>query len=309
MPTAQRGSTSKISAVKEVTAGTTPPTPAMTVLPVVSFTPNHNTTVIASDAIRAHPFRDALINGRLVHEFGMEVELAGATHDMLLETFLGGTITTKALKFLDALKSLSLEEMVNTGVFNQFTYVCFSAMTIGASADDTAPVKMNFTGMARAATLDAAATIGTSEVAAPGTTPYIFAGATVTVAATSTPVASGSLNFERQVDPLMLLGNRLPREYVPGAATLTGSMTVPYDDTGAGSGGTISTLVTGFTDAAQVWKFSDETGANFRQFSIPKTKFTSLGRALNDRGMRMQEVNFEAVYDTGTATVATMTTQ
>lgn len=309
MPVAQRGSTSLVSAVKEVTAGTTPATPTLIELPMVSFTPNSSTNVIASDQIRAHPFRDQLINGRLVHEFGMEVELAGATHDMLLETFLGGSITSKALKFLDALKSLTIEEKVNTGVFNQWTYGCFSSMSISASAQDTAPVKISLNGMARAGTLDAASTLATATTPAPGTVPYIFAGATATIAGNATPIASGTLNFERQVDPLMLLGSRLPREFVPGAATLTGSMTIPYDDTSFGSGVTISGKVVGFTDTAQVWKFADETAAAFRQFSIPKTKFTSLGRALSDRGMRMQEVNWEAVYDSGTATVTTLSTE
>lgn len=306
---AQRGSTGSIWAVKEATAGTTPPTPTLVEIPVVSFTPNVSTTVIASEQIRGHPFRDQIINGRIVHEFGLEVELAGATHDILTETFMGATITTKALKFVDALKSLTMEEKVNTGVFNQWTYACFSSLGITVSASDTAPVKMNYSGMARAGTLDAAATLATGTTPAPGTVPYIFAGATATIAGNATPIASGSLNFERQIDPLMLLGSRLPREFVPGAASLTGSMTIPYDDAGFGLGATISSKVIGFTDTAQVWKFADEAGTAFRQFSIPKTKFSSLGRSLSDRGMRMQEVNWEAVYDSSSATVCTMTTE
>lgn len=306
---AQRGSTSQVTAIKEVTNGTTPATPVMIELPVVSFTPTHTTNVLRSAQIRAHPFTDQLINGRLVHEFGMEIELAGATHDMLLETFLGGAITSKALKFLDVLKSLTIEEKVAAGDFNQFTYGCFPSMVFACSANDTAPVKVTFTGQARVGTLDAASTLATSVTPAPGTTPFIFAGAGITVGGNTTPIASGTLTFNRQIDPLMLLGSRLPREFVPGACTLTGSMTVPYDDTGFGSGSTMSTLVSGFTNAAQVWKFADETATTFRQFTIPKTKFLSLGRALSDRGMRMQEINFEAIYDSSSATVATLGTE
>jgi len=309
MPVAQRGSTSRLTAIKEVTPGTTPATPVMTELPVVSFTPNHSMSVIRSDQIRGHPFPDQLINGRLVHEFGVEVELAGATHDILLETFLGGAITSKALKFLDALKSLTIEETVNTGVFNQFTYCCFSSMSISVSAEETAPVKITFNGMARAASLDAVSTLATSVTNAPGTQPFIFAGSSVLVDTNATPTASGSLNFERQIDPLMLLGSRLPREYVPGEATLAGTSVIPYDDTGFGSGATISAYLSGFADAVQVWKFANEANTAFRQFSIPKTKFTTLGRSLSSRGMRMQEVNWEARYDSSTATVSTLSTE
>lgn len=304
-----RGSTAQITVVKEVTPGTTPATPTMLEMPVVSFTPNASNTIIGSDAIRGHPFRDQISAGRLAHEFGAEVELAGATHDPLLETFFGGTITTKALKFLDALSSLTIEEKVKAGIFNSWTYCTFNSLSISANADDTAPVKMTFGGMARAAALDAASTLATAVTPAPGTQPYTFIGATVTIAGNATPVGSGTLNFERAVDPLMLLGSALPREYVPGEATLTGSLTIPYDDAGFGSGATHSAILTNFTDAAQVWKFADAAGTNFRQFSIPKTNYSSLGRPLNSRGMRMQEINFEAKYDSSSSTVSTMTTQ
>lgn len=305
----QRGSTAQVTVIKEVTNGTTPATPTMQEIPVVNFSPNTSTTVIRSDQIRAHPFADKLINGRIIHEGSFEVEAATAVHDPLIETFLGGTITAKALKFLDALKSMTVEEKVSTGVFNQWTYMTLPSMSITASADDTAPIKMNFTSQARVGTLDAAATLATAVTPAADNVPYIFAGATATIDGNLMPIGSGTLNFERQIDPLMLLGSRLPREFVPGAATLTGSMTIPYDNTGFGVGSAISAKVMNFTDTPQVWKFADEAGTAFRQFTIPKTKFSSLGRALSDRGMRMQEVNWEAVYDNSSATVATLATE
>lgn len=305
-----RGSTSKITAIKEVTAGTTPSTPTMIELPVTSWTPTHSNTIIRSDQIRAHPFVDKMLAGRLVHEFGLEFELAGAVHDMLFETMFGGAISSKSLAFADALKSLTIEETVKaSAIYNQFTYGCFSSMSITASAGDTTPVKVSMSGMAKTGTLDASSTIASSVTAATNTDPYIFVGATITIAGNATPVASGTLNFERAIDPLMLLGARLPREYVPGAVTVTGTMTVPYDDTSYGSGATQSALLTGFTDAAQVWKFSNEAGTAFRQFTLPKTKYASLGRQLTDRGMRMQEINFEAYYDSSSTTVCTMTTE
>lgn len=306
---ANRGSTSQITVIKEATAGTTPATPTMLEMPVTSFTPTHTTQVIAPDLIRGHPFRDQLINGRLVHEFGLEYNLAGAIHDTLLETMFGGVITTKALKFTDALLSLTLEEKVKAGDFNQFVYGCFSSMAISVSASDTAPVKISLNGMSRTATLDAAATLATAVTPATSTVPFIFAGATATIGGSAMAVGSGSINFDRQIDPLMLLGSRLPREFVPGAVGATGSVTIPYDDAGTALGSAISGNVVNFSSVAQVWKFADETAAVYRQLTFPVTKFTTLGRSLSDRGMRMQEVNWEAIYDSSSATVCTLATQ
>lgn len=305
----QRGSTSQVTVIKEATAGTTPATPTMVEMPVVSFTPTHTNAVFKSSQIRAHPFIDQMAQGRLSHDFGLEVELAGAVHDTLFETMFGSVIATKTMKFLDALLSLTIEEKIATGVFNQFTYGCFSQMTISASASDTAPVKVAFTGMARNGVLDAAATLATVVTPAASTTPFTFAGGTATLAGNATPISAGSLQFQRQVDPLVLLGAVLPREFVPSLVDITGTMTVPYDASGFGSGATIAPLLTGFTDVAQVWKFADASAAVFRQFTIPKTKFLSLGRSLSDRGMRMQNVNWEAIYDGTSTTACTLATQ
>lgn len=310
MVAANRGSTSRISIVKEVTPGTTPATPTLLEMPIVDWTPTHTNTVIKSNQIRSHPYVDKMLYGRLVHEFGLSFELQGAVHDPLIETMFGGTITTKALAFADVLKTLTIEERVGaTTPFNQFTYGCFNSLGIAVSAGDTSPIKFSLSGMARAGTLDAAATIATATTAAANVDPYIFVGSTITVAGNATPVGSGSLNFSRSIDPLMLLGSRLPREFVPGDVTLTGSITVPYDDTGFGSGATMSTLLTGFTDAAQVWKFANEANTAYRQFTVPKTKFASLGRPLSSRGVRMQEINWEAYYDSSSSTICTMATE
>lgn len=309
MVAVNRGSTSRIAAIKEATAGTTPATPVLLELPIVSFTPSVSNTVIRSDQIRSHPFPDKILKGRLVYDFGLDFELAGAVHDILLETMLGGTITSKALKATDALKSLTIEERVATGDFNQFTYATISSMGIQVGAGDTTPIRVTCSGSMIAGTLDANATIATSVTSAADVDPYIFAGATISIAGNATDVTSGSLNMERAVDPLMVLGSRQPREFVPGAFTTTGSITVPYDDTGNSSGDTVSAFVTGFADAALVFRFANEANTAFRTITMPKVRFTSLGRPLQDRGMRMQELNYEAYYDTSSATILTLTTE
>lgn len=304
-----RGSTSQITIIKEVTPGTTPSTPTMLEMPIVSFTPNLSNTAIESDQIRGHPFVDKMLYGQPVHEFGMEYELQGAVHDALIETMFGATITSKSLSIVDALKSLTIEEKVKAGIFNQWTYGVFNSMSINVSAGDTTPIKITMGGLARTGTLDASSTLASSVTAAADVDPYIFVGASVEIEGNATPVGSITINIDREVNPLMLLGARLPREYVPGAVSVSGTLTVPYDDTGNGSGLTMSTIASGFTDASITAKLGDEAGTTWRQFEMGKTKFTSLGRSLSDRGMRMQEINWTAIIDPVTGTACKMTTQ
>lgn len=300
---AQRGSTMKLAAIKEVTYGTTPATPVGLELPMVSFAPKEDQQVLRSAQIRTHPFVDKMLVGRFMHTIGAEFELQAATHDILLETVFGSVIATKAMKFLDALKSLTTEDQVSASLFNSYTGVYFSKLSITAAANDTAPVRCSLDGMSKAAVLDAGATVFTSVTSAGNPDPYVFADATLTVAAVSTDVVSGTINFERQVDPLGIWGSRVPREFIPSDVTATGTITVPYDT------GAQSTIAGAFTDAALVFKFAANGGATYRQFTFPKTKFVSLGRPVQNRGVRLQEINWEAYYDSTSATICTLATE
>lgn len=300
-----RGSTHLLQAIKEVTFGTTPATPAMTELPITNFQKKSAQTVIKSDQIRTHPWVDRIMYGRFVHDIQLDFELQSLSHDMILETVFGGTITTKSLAYADTIKGLSMESSAGGGSskFDQFTGTYFSKLSVSAAASDTAPVKCSVSGMAKAGTLDATSTLANSQVAATFVDPFIFADATLTVAAVSTAVLSGSFDIDRQVDPLMLWGSRVPREFVAGAVTLTGKVTVPYDD------GVQSALVTAFADNALIWTFNNVGATIFRKFTMPKCKIEDISRQINTRGGIMQDISFEAYYDSSSTTGVTMTTQ
>lgn len=300
-----RGSTAKIIAIKETVPGTTPATPTMLELPEVSFAPSFDNGVIKSAQIRSHPYVDKMMQGRFSASFGMDVELQGSTHDILYETMFGGSITTKSLPFADVLKTLTVEEQVGGGssLFDQYTYMFFTSMSISCGAEDDSPVKVSFQGMARNATLDAAATVSSVITPAGNPDPFTFIGASATIAGAAVAVTSGSINFERAVDPLYVWGSRFAREYVPGAVTVSGSITVPYD------GATQSAQFTAFADNAMVFKFGLPDLSVYRQFTLPKTKILTLAREIQDRGARMQELTWEAKYDPTSTTVCTMTTE
>lgn len=300
-----RGSTHLLQAIKEVTFGTTPATPTMLELPLASLSKKSDQTVLHSGHIRSHPWTDRMMYGRFMHTIGIDFELDGPNHDILFETMFGGTISAKALAFADVLKGLSVESSAGGGSskFDQFTGTYFDSLSISASASDTEGVKCSVSGMAKVGTLDAAATLATTTTAATFVDPFIFADATLTIATIATAVAAGNIDIKRQVDPLMLWGSRVPREFIPGAVTATGKITIPYDD------GVQSALVTAFADNALVFTFNNLGATVFRKFTFPKAKTPGIARTINTRGGIMQELDWEAYYDTSSTTGVTMTTQ
>lgn len=300
-----RGSTHKLVSIAEVTSGTTPATPTMVEIPITNFSAQSSMQVLESEQIRSHPYVDKMLDGRFMHEIGVDWELQAAVHDSLLQAIFGSTIASKTMAYADVIKTLSMESQKGGGssLFDQFVGTYLNKLTISAAASDTAPVKCSATGMALIGTLDAASTIATSVTAAANNDPFIFADASLTVNAGATAVASGTINIERTVNPLMLWNSRVPREFVADAVVANGTITVPYD------GNTQSTICKNFTDAALVFKFAAKGGATFRQLTFPKTKFVSLGRRVNTRGGIMQEINWRAYYDSVSGTICTLATE
>lgn len=299
----QRGSQQTLTQIPEVTFGTTPATPTMIEILKTGFTPKETQTVLRSAQIRSHPYLDRLLYGRYVHDLQLDIEMQNASHDPLFQVMFGGTISAKALAFADAIKSMTLEDNRGSTFYNQYTGAFLTKMSVSASASDTTPVKVQFTGVAKAATLDANATLATAVTAATPVDPFIFADATLTVAAVATPVMAGNWDLTRVVDPLMLWGSRVPREFIPGDVTMTGKATIPYDDA------SISTQVTAFSDAALVFKFANVGASTFRTFTFAKTKLIDISRPVTTRAGLMQDIDFEGYYDTGSSTICTMTTQ
>lgn len=299
---ALRGSTTSLLAIAETVAGVTPSTPAMKELPLVSFTPRGQYGVLRSNAIRGNPFPDKILNGTRTWEFGMEWEM-GRDHDILLETFMGGPFTSDELKFQDALKTLSIEHRAGGGsnLFDHFLGAHMTTLSIGVSASDTAPISMSASCRAFSGTLDDAATIAGSVVAAGTNDPFTFINASVNINSIATKIVSGTINLERAVNPLNEVGDDEPSEYVPDLVTATGTMTVAYRDN------VQSTLFESFANVPQVYVFGDAAGTKSRTLTLPATKYVSFGKATSGRGVRMQEINWEAQFDPTSGTIATFT--
>lgn len=297
-----RGSTIKLLGIAETVPGTTPTTPAMKELPLVSFSPRQSKNVIRSNAIRSHPFVDKILNGSNLWEIGVNWELS-RDHDLLIETFLGANFATDVAKFSDVLKTLSLEKQQGAGssLFDHYLGFFLTSLSISVSGNDTAPVAMSASGRAFSGSWDDPATIAGSIVPAGNNDPFTFIGATVEFDDVATKVVSATINLERAVDPLMELGDDDPSEFVPGLCTATGTTTIAYRN------GDQSARIEGFTNVKQEYIFGSANAVYNRAFAFPETKFVGFGRATEDRGVVLQEVNWEAQYKVADTTVLTVT--
>lgn len=302
---AARGSKQKLLIVKEATFGTTPTDPTLLETPVVSFSRNFNRNAITSDTIRSHPFVDKIMKGQLGMDFDINVELGDDIYDHLLDIFCGTTTwAANVLKITDSLQGFSMEaQATDLALYDQAAGAFLTKMDLSFPAEANGKVTAAFTGMAKSPTPDAAVSIiGAGTITpAPSNDPFTFQDATVTLAAAPRPVTSLTISAEREVTPLLVLGSTTPREYVPALVRVTGQLTMPLDDA------LESARLLSFGNVPIVAKAGDSGATNWRQFTIPGAKYTRLGRQYQDRGVILQVIDWEAQYDSASATAMSIT--
>ncbi len=299
---AARGSKQMLKIIKEVTYGVTPATPTMIELPVNSFNADVAIGLIRSGQIRTHPFVDRLLKGAQKNDLEMTCEMQDDTHDVMLELLTGDTWTSNVVKMKDALIGATFESAAtDLTLFDQYAGTCVRRGEFTFQAAEDALVMSTFGMMAKTGTLDAGVTLASVLTAAPEKDPFVFADASITINGVSRPVSSCTITVERTVDPYYVLGSRVPREYIPSDVTVTGSLTIPYEDS------TESARLIGFTNAPLVVVAGDNGAVNSKTFTLPKLKYATMGRRLQGRGIRLQEINWEAHYDSGIASVMSIT--
>jgi hypothetical protein len=304
MPAA-RGSKQMLKAVKETVFGTTPTDPVLLELPLVNFNRNFNRNVIRSNQIRSHPFTDRLMKGQLSADFDLSVELQDDTYDVLLDVMFGTTTwAANVIKVTDGLQGISFEaSAADLSLHDQFAGGMLTSMEVNFPAEENGIVTANFNGMAKTVSMDAGASfVGAGSVtAAPSVDPFVFQDAVCTIAGASRPITALSLRLEREVNPLYVLGSPTPREYIPSTVTLTGQVTIPLEDA------TESAQLNGFADIALSAQAASPGGAAFRTFAVPAVKFGRMGRQIQDRGVILQVIDWEARYDSVSGTIMSVT--
>lgn len=288
-----------LKVVKETTYGTTPATPTMLETVLNSFTPTIDINPARSGQIRSHPFLDRLLAGPLGYTFDLDTELQVTNHDSILELLCGADFASSSVKMTDALKGATIESAhPDTTLFDSFTGFCVTGGDFTFPAQVGGIVTAKYSGMAKSGTLDAGATIATSLTAAALNDPFTFNQAAATVGGSAKAVTSLTISVKRTIDPLYLLGATQPDEYIPSDVTITGQIVIPHRAAAE------STRLTAFTEGALVATCT--SGANTLVFTLPKINYMKMGKPVSNRGVILQTIDWEAKYDTSSATVMTI---
>lgn len=304
MTLAARGSKHVLGVIAETTYGTFPATPALLNMPINTFNPTPSIDILKSAQIRAHPFVDQIAQGSFGWDFTLDFELQDANHDILFQSMFASTIAAKTMKVLDGYSGISFESQhTDVSLYDQFSGGIFSKLDVSVGSSDKAPVKVSMTGMAKTGALDSATSVATSVTQPTNVVPFVWADSTLNIGAVVRPVTAFSFSLSRKIDPLYLLGARIFDQPIPSDVTLTGSVTIPLEDA------LESARFVGFADADLKLKCASTDGTKFRQFESTLVKYTKLGRQVKDRGVILQEISWEARYDSTLQTVLTMTTE
>lgn len=299
----KRGSQHRLVAILEATYGTTPATPVMSEIVLTRLRINKQMGVVRSAQIRQHPFVDRMLPGRKTQDLEIGAELQVGNLDLLFQMLAGAAFATDTLKMADALKGATLESQsqVGAGLFDQFVGAFVNRAEFTFSATEDAAIGVTFGLGALTSELDAPTTIATSVTAAADVDPLVFMDTVITIGGVARPVSAMTIRAERAVDPLWVGGSYVPREQVPGDFTVSGSLTIPFEDN------VESTRLEGFTSAAIVVPCLSQSGTTGVTLTLHKVNYMSMGKEVAGRGARVQEIDWEAVYSPADLTVMTIT--
>lgn len=296
----KRGSQHRLGIVLETTYGTTPATPALVELPIVRVRKNKSMGAIRSGQIRSHPFLDRMLPGARTQDLEVGAELQPKNHDILLQMLAGQPWAANVLKVTDALLGATIESKNGPApvLYDQFTGAFVNRFEITISAEEDAPVGVTFGFGALTSELDSTTSLATTTPAAIDVDPFTYIQGATELNGVTRPVTSITFRAERTVDPLRVIGSADARENVPGDFVVTGSITTPFED------GVESGILEAFTTVPIHVRVGSTA---FLDFLIPAVKYMSLGRSVEGRGALMQEIEFEAIYDSVSGTVLVIT--
>ena len=286
------GATSGLSYIPEVTFGTTPSTPQMINVPMISTTIDfskdtiNDPTIISDRMERNEKHGNKHVAGNIV------VTAQHAQYDDWLEAVLGGTWTTNVLKVAGATggtpRSFTIEQgFTDVGQYRAFTGCRFNTWEISGAVNSYVTETFGIVGKDMTIAQTPLDSTPTAVVAnKPGLS---LLGGTLTLGGSQVTVTALTLNHNNNMTGLFGVNSTSAVGINWAEAVTTGSMTFYFEDLVQ-----YNRFLTE-TTCAGVITMTDGTGTH--TINIPKIKFNTASLAVPGPGVLYMTMNYKALYD------------
>lgn len=289
------GSRHQLAYIAEVTYGTTPATPAFTVIRHTACSLGLSKDAVESDEIRGDRHRTQFRHGNKQVGGSVDTELIYGEYDILLQAALCGTWSTGVLKAGTTRRSFTFERK-----FDDITqYIRYKGCEVAGFNLKISPNKMielsfDIVGQDQDA-LAGSAIAGSSYSSLSSTAQFDSFNAAITEG--GSPIAiitEAEIKLENGIEPQFVIGSATTLRPAIGRSLVSGSLTAYFED---------ATLVNKFineTESALSITFTDPAGKTL-QFAVGALKYTSGQPDVGGEGSVTISMDFEAYYDTADA--------
>lgn len=308
------GSNASFGYVAEVTAGTTPATPAFNQFGVNDFSLQLSKDTFTDPSIQSNRQTMFFKHGNKKVAGNIAVTLLGVgasptgntLFDPWLESVFNSSFVSNVLKIGSTVKNFTVEKKLQTpdGTSHYFRFKGVQATSIGIEVALNAPVKATFGFMALDEDPVATTAItGSSYVAQPsGPEPLVHINANNFFkegGAASSLMTAFSFNINNESDANFSLGSAVAQSITSSTAKVTGSCTYYFSD---------ATMYNKFVNETQTSlevKLSD--GTRSYTFLFPNVKYGSATNVVNNENAIVLTLPWTATYDAATGTTVQIT--
>jgi hypothetical protein len=292
------GSSSYFAWVAEATWATTPPTPAMRFIPLVSESMDSNVTTLEPQTIRPDRQYGQSIQGNIAPQGDVNVEWNADALGFFMYYLLGTTptVTGAAAPFthvINQTKSVDLPSVtMEKGFVDIDTYLQYVGARVNRITFAVAPDAFITGALGMMAQNEVVATAPL--IATPTDVPYVpfnsFDGAITeggTVIATATKL---DLTLENQLNSIKVIGSRYPRAILAQRFHATGTLEAFFVDS------VLYTKFIDFTNSALIAKLQDQDGGSL-ELDFKAVNYTGKTPVIPGEGPIFISMPFAAHHD------------
>lgn len=290
-----QGSRSGLAIATETTYGTSPTT-GYTFLPFGTHSLDLTKTMVEGNDIRPDRMPRYLRHGTRNVAGSVNAQLRKLDFDSLFESLFMNAFATNILKVGNAQKYFSIEDQALDGPagatkqYRLFKGMAVSALNLSIAPDQPVNARFDFVGRDL---VQAATSIQTLAPASFSTNPPFdsFNGSVTEGGSAIANVTAIDLTMSNDLTNAYVIGSNIAAEPEYGMMTVTGTITVRYQD---------ATLINKFlaeTASSLTFEIDDQTNANPYTFSLPNIRYTGAATPIAGTKGRLVTLPFTALYD------------